>query len=204
MNFHEFSEVFRRYGVFSTQDIAKEWPHFNYVNLVNWQDKGYLLKLRNKWYAFPNSIQSEADLFFLANRMHRPSYISLESAFQYYHWIPEGVFSITSVTTLKPGFWATPVGHFTYRSILPRLFFGYRPVQAQHVVFNMAEPEKALLDWLYFHPGYQTHADFESLRFNTEEITSQIDLLRIEGLLDLFGISTMNKRWNNLLKYLSL
>jgi len=47
MNFYDFRNVFHAQKVFSTGDIAKEWKDFNYVNLVNWQNKGYILKLRN-------------------------------------------------------------------------------------------------------------------------------------------------------------
>ena len=131
MNFQKFRNVFHTQKVFSTGDIVKVWADFNYVNLVNWQKKGYLLKLRNTWYAFPDTLKTEADLYFLANRLRTPSYISLETALRFFNWIPESVFSITSVTTAKPAEWHTPVGHFAYRSLQPRLFFGYQPVEGR-------------------------------------------------------------------------
>ncbi|MDX2283037.1 MAG: hypothetical protein NW241_02700 [Bacteroidia bacterium] len=131
--------------VFSTGDIAKEWGTFNYANRVNWQDKGYILKLRNTWYACPESIRTDADVFVLANRLYGPSYISLESALRYYNWIPDMVFSITSITTLKSARWKTAAGHFSCRSIHPRFFFGYREVNIQGTRFTIAEPEKTLL-----------------------------------------------------------
>lgn len=204
MNFQKFRNVFHAQKVFSTGDIAKEWADFNYVNLVNWQDKGYILKLRNTWYAFPDTLKTEADLYFLANRLRRPSYISLETALRYYNWIPESVFSITSVTTAKPTEWRTPVGHFTYRSMQPHLFFGYRPEEKQGVTFMIADPEKTLLDLLYFHPNLTEIADFEALRLSRDDVAAQVDLGRLDNYLALIASPTLATRWRILQKFLAL
>ncbi len=204
MNFLEFRQRLFPQKVFSTSDIAKEWADFNYVNLVNWQDKGYLVKLRNTWYAFPDALKTEADLFFMANRLQKPSYISLETALRYYNWIPESVFSVTSVTTAKPAVWQTPVGHFVYRSVQPRLFFGYRPVGERHPTFNIADPEKTLLDLLYFNPRLLESPDFEGLRLNRDEIAGRLDLTRLSNYLTLIGSPTLEKRWRGLQKFLEL
>lgn len=204
MNFHKFRAVFHSQKVFSTGDIAKEWADFNYVNLVNWQDKGYLLKLRNTWYAFPDALKTEADLNLVANLLRKPSYISLETALQFYNWIPESVFSIASVTTSKPVEWKTPVGHFSYRSVQPRLFFGYQTVEGQSVTFNIAGPEKTLLDLLYFNPTLTEVADFEGLRLNREEIAGRLDLDRLKDYLVLIASPALDTRWRSLQNYLAL
>lgn len=203
MNFLEFRNKFFGQRAFSTLEVGKEWADFNFVNLVNWQKKGYLLKIRNGWYAFPEALKSEADLFFLANRIHRPSYVSLETALRHYHFIPESVFSITSVTTGKPAEWQTPVGHFAYRSVKPALFFGYQPSGTQPV-FLMADPEKTLLDFLYFNPRLTESADYQELRLNAAEISETLRLDRLHGYLRLIGSITLEKRWTNLQKFLGL
>ncbi|MBK7407204.1 MAG: hypothetical protein IPJ40_03425 [Saprospirales bacterium] len=174
------------------------------MNLVNWQEKGYLLKLRNTWYAFPEMLKTEADLYFVANQLHKPSYVSLETALRFYNWIPESVFTITSITTAKPAEWQTPVGFFSYRSIKPQLFFGYQTVKGKSADFNIAEPEKTLLDLLYFHPGYSHPDDFEGLRLNVEEITGQLNLDRLNGYLEIIDSPTLKTRWASLKKYLNL
>lgn len=203
MNFHQFRDTFYEQIAFSTGDIAKEWPDFNYTNLVNWQDKGYLIKIRNSWYAFPNSLKTEADLFFLANRLRKPSYISLETALRYYNFIPESVFSITSVTTAKPTEWHTPIGYFSYRSLKPSLFFGYQPSEGRPV-FLIAEPEKALLDMLYFNPHLSETPDFVELRLNATEIAEHVKLDKIENYLTLISSPTLEKRWRKLQNFLEL
>ncbi|MCB9284595.1 MAG: hypothetical protein H6563_11010 [Lewinellaceae bacterium] len=204
MNFQKFRKVLNAQKVFSRRDIVKEWPDFNFVNLVNWQEKGYLLKLRNTWYAFPDVLQTEADLFFVANQLRKPSYISLEAALRYYNWIPESVFTITSITTAKPVEWQTPVGYFSYRSIKPQLFFGYQTVKGESADFNMAEPEKTLLDLLYFHPEYTEPADFEALRLNQEEIVKLLKTDRLNRYLELIASPTLELRWKSIEKYIGL
>ena len=204
MNFLQFRKVLHSQKVFSKKDIEKEWPDFNYVNLVNWQEKGYLIKLRNTWYAFPELLQNEEDLYFVANRLHRPSYISLETALRFYNWIPESVFTVTSITTAKPSEWHTPVGHFSYRSIKPGLFFGYLTVKGKNTDFNIAAPEKTLLDLLYFHPEYAEQDDFEGLRLNKEEISGLLNLDRLDNYLELIDSSALDARWGSLKKYLGL
>lgn len=190
--------------IFSTNDIAKEWADFNYVNLVNWQDKGYILKLRNAWYAFPGALKTEADLYFLANRLQKPSYISLETALRYYNWIPESVFSVISVTTAKPAKWNTPLGYFVYHSVQPRLFFGYQTVENQNIAFNIADPEKTLLDFLYFNSRLIEVPDFEAFRFNREEIVEQLNLTKLDNYLTLIASPSLEKRWKSLQTFLAL
>ena len=203
MNFLKFSKILQPQKVFSTTDVEKEWPNFNFTNLVNWQDKGYLIKLRNSWYAFPDTLKTETDLFFLANRLHRPSYVSLETALRWYNFIPESVFTITSVTTLKPTEYRTPVGHFAYRALKSSFFFGYQ-VSETTPAFLMAYPEKALLDMLYFSPQLSTVSAFTELRLNQEEIARQFNNERMENYLCLFDSPTLEKRWQNMKKHLAL
>ncbi|MDZ4703109.1 MAG: hypothetical protein SH848_04230 [Saprospiraceae bacterium] len=137
-------------------------------------------------------------------RLHKPSYVSLETALRYYNFIPESVFSITSITTAKPAEWHTPVGHFVYHSVQPRLFFGYQPVEKQHLTFNMADPEKTLLDLLYFNPSLIETPDLEGLRLNQEEITGQLNLARLNNYLTLISSPTLEKRWQSLQNLLGL
>ena len=39
---------------------------------------------------------------------------------------------------------------FTYHTLSKRLFCGYAPLKINHATILMADPEKALLDYLYF------------------------------------------------------
>ena len=101
MNIFQFSKTFQGVPVFSIRDTQKYFPAFERENLLNWQKKGWLQRIRNGWYSLAGEIQTLEQTYFVANKIYAPSYISLESALAHYGWIHEGVFTITSVSTLK-------------------------------------------------------------------------------------------------------
>lgn len=94
----------------------------------------------------------EAALFpwLIANKLYPPSYISLDSALSHYGVIPETVYSITSVTTRITREFEACGMHFSYRTIKPKAYGGYRPISMDGQTVLVAELEKALADTLYF------------------------------------------------------
>ena len=87
----------------------------------------------------------------LAQRIHGPSYVSLEMALSYHGWIPEAVYTITSVTQGRSREFKTHFGPFSFTCI-PQLkfFLGVRSVSEDGSgAFFMAEPLKALADYVY-------------------------------------------------------
>ena len=147
MVFQEFRSTFRNYPLFSIKEVEKLYPSFDAKNLVNWQHKMYIQKIRNSWYRLTENPLDLDTLFFISNQMYAPSYISLESALSYYGFIPEGVFKITAISTLKTQEFTTPASVFSYRSIKPELYFGYQLVSFGSFHFKIAEPEKTILDY---------------------------------------------------------
>ena len=108
---------------------------------------GLFVKLRNNYYMLKDS---HPPLNLIANKLYQPSYVSLESALSHYSIIPEVVYTLTSVTTKPTREFKTPKGVFSYQRIKKDVFTGYSPVTLEgHVIF-LAEPEKALADYLYF------------------------------------------------------
>jgi predicted transcriptional regulator of viral defense system len=193
MSFLDFLEQMEVFGVFSTQDIYKAFPYFDSRRLVEWQAKNYLQKLSNKWYCFSKMEQSEFSQFRVANLLCKPSYISLESAFDYYGLIPEATFSTTSVTSKKTSHYENDRGNFTYRSIKNSLFFGYKTLYTNQQPLLIAELEKAILDYLYLHAEIQTVADMEALRFNTD-VLAGIEWQKFTPYLSLFKSRALEKR----------
>lgn len=154
----------------------------NLMNLVRWQEKGYILKLRNRWYAFNDAESSENMEWLAANLIYSPSYVSLHTALSWYNLIPEMIAVTTSVTTRKTNRFSTPLGSFDYHSIRPELFgYGY-------VLENMdssgngtsrkimvATPQKAILDFFYINNYYDTDKEIENLRLNETELANIIN-----------------------------
>jgi len=154
----------------------------NLMNLVRWQEKGYILKLRNRWYAFNDAKSSENVEWLAANLIYSPSYVSLHTALSWDNLIPEMIAITTSVTTRKTNRFSTPLGSFDYHSIKPELFgYGY-------VLDNMdstgnrtsrkimvATPQKAILDFFYINSYYNTEKEIENLRLNETELANIIN-----------------------------
>lgn len=108
---------------------------------------GLFIKLRNNYYQLKDSNPS---LYFIANKLYQPSYVSLEKAMSYYNIIPETVYGITSITTKSTREFETPRATFTYQTIKPEAYTGYGAKNMDGYIVLFAEPEKALVDYLYF------------------------------------------------------
>lgn len=89
----------------------------------------------------------------LAQRIHGPSYISLESALSYHGWIPEAVHAITSVSLGRSRTFESPVGLFSFTRVpQSRFLAGVRRIREEgEGAFFLATPLKALADHVYVH-----------------------------------------------------
>lgn len=194
MNILDFLNQFKKKPAFSVREVEQLYPGFERENLLNWQKKDYIVRIRNGWYSVKGRIANEAHLYWVANKIYVPSYVSLESAFAYYGWIPEAVFTLTSVSTRKTQIFDTPVGHFLYSSIKPSLFWGYRLLRTEDYGIKIAQPEKALLDYLYLNPNIETIADFEALRFKLDQMQRDINQKKLSTYCALFDSISLSKR----------
>lgn len=194
MKLLDFLDRFRKTPAFSVREVEQLYPGFERENLVNWQKKGHILRVRNGWYSVKGRIATEEQLYWVANKIYSPSYVSLETALSYYGWIPEAVFTITSISTRKTQVFDTPVGHFRYSSMKPSLFFGYRLLKPDGYGTKIADPEKALLDFLYLRPKIRTKDDFEALRLNLDQMQHDIDWEKFDAYCALFDSYALLER----------
>jgi predicted transcriptional regulator of viral defense system len=151
--------------------------------LSRWTRSGRLYQLRRGLYALAPPFQKvEPHPFLVANRMVQPSYVSLQSALSYYGLIPDVVAVTTSVTTLRPNRWDTPMGSYAFRRVKTELFQDYRLVEVgrEQEAF-VAAPEKALLDLIYLEPGADSSVYLTELRLQNLEA---LDLDRLQHLAD--------------------
>jgi predicted transcriptional regulator of viral defense system len=194
MQFIEFQNQLSEYYVFSLRDILKILPDFKRIQLDRWEKKGYLRKIKRGYYCFGSQGVNRDFLFYAANRIYAPSYVSLEMALKFYGLIPEEIFQITSVGTKKIASFDTGIGNFNYRHIKPSLYWGYRLADFDKQKILIAEPEKAILDYLYVHPNLKTSADFEGMRINADEFKTQINLEKFQKYLETIGSKQLFKR----------
>ncbi|MBM3297022.1 MAG: hypothetical protein FJY83_05410 [Candidatus Aminicenantes bacterium] len=118
-------------------------------------------------------------LYYLANILRTPSYVSSWAALQYYHLATESINVITSVTPKVTRVYMTKVGTFSYQSINKGLFADFSLMRgtpdspAGKHDFHIATPPKALFDMLYFKTR-----QFRGVR--PKDIEALIDELRID------------------------
>ena len=203
MQFLKFKQQFSKYIVFSTKEIEKLHPNFNKINLLTWQNKGYIQKLRNGWYCFTDIQIDETVLFYIANKIYKPSYISLETALYYYGIIPEAVFTVSSISSLKTKEFKNKQSLFTYTNIKSTCFFAYKLVQKQNFTFKIAEIEKALLDYLYLRSYIKTYEDIESLRLNKQILKEKLNLQKLFNYALIYNSKTLLKKIKILNQFLN-
>lgn len=191
MNYNEFKTQFFPLVCFSTDQVYALHPEFNKNNLTNWSKKGYIIKLKNGLYTFPEYKQESFYYMYFANRIYQPSYISTHSALAFYGLIPEAVVQITSASSLKTAQFVNHFGTYTYQNIQASLMFGYEAKPYKKGLYMlMAQPEKALLDLLYLNPYYSTWQDFEDLRIDKDMLEELINIERLQS----YAIKFNNKR----------
>jgi hypothetical protein len=108
--------------------------------------------------------------FEVAQQIHGPSYISLESALAYHEWIPETVQTVTSACVKRSVDFHTPLGTFSFSTVPQVSFFTgvQRVSDANSSVFLIATPLKALADYVcvYQHPWTSLAPVIDSLRID--------------------------------------
>ena len=139
-------------SLFSTYQVEKlflEEPKNQIDNqLSRMAARGDLIKLKRGLFAFEDR---QIDELVLANWLYRPSYVSLESALNLYGLMPDISANLTSLSPTTSKKITTGFGTFLYSKISPRLFFGFSQVESARggLFYNLAFPEKALLDYVY-------------------------------------------------------
>jgi predicted transcriptional regulator of viral defense system len=111
--------------------------------------------------------------FALANFIYRPSYISFESALNFYGILSQFPYEVTSVTSKKTVKKTFESKVFVYNHIKMDLFWGYKKQDN----FLIAFPEKALLDQLYL-----TAKGYKNISLDEYDL-SRISTLRLKKYL---------------------
>jgi predicted transcriptional regulator of viral defense system len=197
MNFIEFRNRFVSLACFSTDQVFAAYPGFDRNNLGRWVKKGYLVRMRQGYYAFPDYREQKDFAWYFANRIYKPSYISLHTALSFYGIIPEAVIQITSVTTLKTAIFSNGFGEYSYKNVKDDLMFGYDLKEMEggrRIMF--ATPEKALIDLLYLYPFYNSEHEISELRLDESFMGEELNMERLLEYANRIGNKALSNRIN--------
>lgn len=181
--------------IFSIQDLKISGISMLPYQISKLNKDGYIQKIKNGLYVFSNK-KELVPIEHIAFKIYNPSYISLEWALHYYGLIPEIVYNITSISTKATRKFKNSFGVFIYRNIKKELFWGYKKEEKNGQIYLIAEPEKALLDYIYFNLSKIKSADdIEELRLNYSLI-KKLDVKKLKEYTTLFK----NKKIEEIIK----
>ena len=186
------------HSVFSTHDLKLLGVKVFGYQLSLWQKQGHIVKIKNGLYVFADRLAAISPEE-ISGLLYSPSYISLEKALSFYGVIPEMVYSVTSVTPKVTRRFKNKLGSFIYRHIKPSLHFGYRQLKGENIPYLMAEPEKALLDYIYLNLSrLKTDADLDEMRFNRKTLQKLISKPKLKKYLSIYKNKKMKSICNKL------
>lgn len=162
------------------QSVLSDYQAPNF-KIHRWLSEGQLLPLKRGMYVVsPKRSGVPVSLPLIANHLYGPSYVSLEFALSYFGLIPEGVAEITSVTTKRAKTFNNSLARFSYQR-LPTPYYAQGIQQlkvSEKISFMIAEPEKALCDWLVLTPNLNIYSTktmrillLEDLRLDEEKLS---------------------------------
>jgi predicted transcriptional regulator of viral defense system len=133
--------------------------------LRRYQRKGLVERVSTKLYI--NHLNQQFSPRDLVNILRPDSYISLESALVDKGITNQSPATLTCVTPAYPQSFRSNSADIIYRKISPSLFWGYEEKPTRYNRYFIAEPEKALLDWIYLsrQEGLPTPLDELQLNF---------------------------------------
>jgi hypothetical protein len=144
-------------GIFTRAEVAC-WvggsPQRQFSLVKRALASGEVLHLRRGLYCLAAKyLRQKVDPLMVAQRVHGPSYISLETALSYHGWIPEAVYSITSASLDRSREFDTPLGHFSFTRVRQTTFYAEvsRVEREAGGSFLLASPLKALADYVHVH-----------------------------------------------------
>ncbi|MBF0431388.1 MAG: hypothetical protein HQK83_08930 [Fibrobacteria bacterium] len=182
-----FLKIRPKYGIFTLSHIQNLFPSHSKGAirlLINRAvSHGELHRLGRALYCLERSYQNPPiHPFIIANQLRCPSYISFESALNYYGLIPEMTMQTASACSARSKLFETPVGVFEFKKIPCNNFrAGVKNLKLDNGAWAyIASPLRAIADLVYERKSSINFRDpigflTDSLRIDEEEL-QQISL----------------------------
>ena len=174
-----FQEVYKKlaekqFFVFSFEDLTVFYPKENRGSLrqylSRWKKSGWIASLRKGLYELTYPKDHNIPDFFIANKLYAPSYVSLETALSYYSILPEVSMAVVSISPKITRRFKNSHGLFIYHSVQPEAFRGVGIEKHGGLDILIAEPEKALVDFIYFKTRRAGKLDLDAERLDKKKV----------------------------------
>lgn len=193
----KFDDLYRnlernKYYVFSLSDIIAFYPHEKKdvvkIMVDRWKKKGWIAALKKGLYELTYPGDRIIPDLAIAGRLYSPSYVSLETALSNFSLIPEVSMAVTSVTTKPTRRFRNKHGLFIYRTVKKSVFTGYYVERSNGYDYLLAEPEKALVDYLYFKTYRNKDFDIKDERID-RRAAEKLSKKKMDKYAKLYGIN---------------
>ncbi len=99
----------------------------------------------------------------LINVLRPEAYLSLETVLRDSGVSTQSPTALTCVTPGRPGEFRAEAVSIIFRRLSKNLFWGFQEKRTRYGKYNLADPEKALLDWVYLHRQEGSTIDTDEL-----------------------------------------
>ncbi len=174
MNFRKFHDAMLSFVIFSYEDITGVFGSIDRRRIYEWTQKGYIHQIIKGYYVFKEFREIENSGLLISNKIHSPSYLSMDYVLSSEGIIPEAVYTFTAVGTKKTSNFTTPFGDYNYRNIKNDLFLGYELKKLEinlsgrvlERFVKVACLEKAFFDFIYFRKRPISDTEISGYRFD--------------------------------------
>ena len=155
-----FFKIHKQKKIFSLSDLSQlteEDKSSLAVQLNRLVKAGVIKRIAYGWYENPFASPSHEEIAMI---LRYPSYISMEYALSKHGILSQTVYTLTLVTTKLPYVYRTEEAVYEYHQISKNLFWGYK----KDGMVKIAEPEKALLDFIYIRYDKNRDLDIQGIK----------------------------------------
>lgn len=178
--------IFRPWDLMRFFKVSEASANFFVYRNTN---KGFLIRLKKSrngsLYSFSDNLPNQ---YLVANCLYEPSYISFDTAMSFHGIIPETIYTLTSATTKTTRSFEIEGVNYKYFRIKRCLFTGYKPIRYKNTTILMADPEKAIVDYLYFINLKKRDMTYERINLknlNRKKAIAYANLFGRSGVLNL-------------------
>ncbi|MFA5248322.1 MAG: hypothetical protein WC415_03685 [Patescibacteria group bacterium] len=155
---------------------------------------GWFLRIKKGLYLIIGNLTSRAvsdiSLLTIVQAINKNSYISLNSALNYYQMFDQYAKTIIAINYKSSRKYKFENHEFNFVKISKKYYFGFTQVRQDGKIINIATKEKALLDYLYLDKSFYTASlVFEKIK----DYKNEIDFDKLQEYALKFGVSIQRK-----------